>query len=196
MIFWLPLELQEERVVEVYGRSAIQRRKTGVRLLCLEALMSRHLELQAVAVLLKEVWQVPCKMHWQSESRRLAAVVSVFFFFFPYLLPYITYSNCISQMMRRTTMTIGKLSLALATVIVSLFVVIWLLGGFMDFCIMGKPCIVSMGFSQRWFTNPSKAFVSRHPFSRRIEQVFAHRICVDANTNERLTERHSIICRE
>lgn len=68
-------------MVEVYGRSAIQRRKTGVRLLCLEALMSRHLELQAVAVLLKEVWQVPCKMHWQSESRRLAAVVSVFFFF-------------------------------------------------------------------------------------------------------------------
>ena len=79
MIFWPRLELREERAVEVYAKSAIQRRKTGVRLLCLEALMSRHLELQAVAVLLKGAWQAHCKMHWQSESRKLAAVVSILF---------------------------------------------------------------------------------------------------------------------
>jgi len=63
----------------------------------------------------------------------------------------------------------------------------------MGFCNMGRPCIMSLGFFQQWFTNPSKAFVSRHPFSRRIEHIFAHRFCVDADTNERLTEKHSII---
>lgn len=122
-------------MVEVYGRSAIQRRKTGVRLLCLEALMSRHLELQAVAVLLKEVWQVPCKMHWQSESRRLAAV-----------------------MMRKTTMTIGKLSLALATVIVSLFVDIWLSGGFMNFCNYGETLHSEYGFLSTMVHESVKSF--------------------------------------
>lgn len=77
-------------------------------------------------------------------------------------------------------MTTGKLSLALTTVIVSLLVDLLLSGEFMD-------------FFQRWFTDSSKAFVSRHTSSRRIEQVFAHSLCVDANTKERLAERHSII---
>lgn len=90
-------------------------------------------------------------------------------------------------------MTTGKLSLALTTIIVSSLVDLWLLGGFMDSGVMGKPCIMSMGFFQRWFTDSSKAFVSRHTSSRRIEQVFAHSLCVDANTKERLAERHSII---
>ena len=81
-------------MVVVYGRSAIQRRKIGVGLMCLEVLMNRHLELQAVAVLLKEAWQGPCKMHWQSESRRSAVVVSILFHVLP---PYTTCSNCIHR---------------------------------------------------------------------------------------------------
>lgn len=87
--------------------------------------------------------------------------------------------------------TTGKLSLALITIIVSLLVELWLSSGFMDSGTMGKLCIVSMGFSQRWFTDSSKAFVSRHISSRRIEQVFVHGLCVDSDTKERLAERHS-----
>lgn len=200
--------------MEVYGRLARLRRKIGVRLLCLELLMNRHLgQLQAVAALLKEAWQEPCKMHWRSESRRLAVAVSILFRVFSY---YITCPNRIPQTMRGTMMTIGKLWLALSFTVLFLSVDSWLSGLFISFCDLWKPYIVSMGFFQRLFRGLPKAIVSRRPSSSRIEKALAHwyrtgcmtiGMCADwigiswsdsnvstcTNINEHLTERHSTI---